>query len=394
MLAEDDPFQRDLRRIREIRETPLILEACRAATGMGFIAVARVTEERWITCAALDHLSFGLRPGDELAVGSTLCQEVRTCRDTIVIPDVDASDTYRDHHTPRQYGFKSYISVPIVRADGSFWGTLCAIDPAPRALGREALNLFELFARLVASELDREAELERERAALASERDTARLREEFIAVVGHDLRNPIAAISGGLRMLARQPSEERMARIIPEAQRSLARMEQIIANLLDLARGHLGAGIELIAPCPVPLEPVLRDVVREIERIASQPVEAVIDLPRPIRADPQRLGQLLSNLLGNAMVHGAELTPIRVEARDRGGRLRLAVTNQGAPIPKEILPSLFSPFHRSGEATSLQGLGLGLYIASQIAQAHGGRIDVTSNADGTTFALTMPACYA
>ena len=392
MLAEDDLFQEDLRRIAEIREIPLILEACRAATGMGFIAVARVTEERWITCASLDHLNFGLPPGDELVVGSTLCQEVRTCRDTIVIPNVDASETYRDHHTPRQYGFKSYISIPIVRADGSFWGTLCAIDPKPRMLGPEVLTLFQLFARLIASELDRETELERERAALASERDTARLREEFIAVVGHDLRNPIAAVSGGLMMLAKRPTEERMARIIPEMQRSIARMEQIVANLLDFARGRLGAGIELIAPRPVFLEPVLRDIVREIKQVASQPIEAAIDLPRPICADPQRLGQLLSNLLGNAVTHGAEHTPIRVEAREHGGRLRLTVTNQGTPIPKEILPSLFSPFCR-GDETNRQGLGLGLYIASQIAQAHGGRIDVTSDEDGTTFALTMPARY-
>ena len=138
---------------------------------------------------------------------------------------------------------------------------------------------------------------------------------------------------------------------------------------------------------------MLRDVVREIERIAAQTIEAAVDLPRPIRADPQRLGQLLSNLLGNAVAHGAQDAPIRVEARDQGGRPRLAVTNQGAPIPKEILPSLFSPFYRGGEA-NLQGLGLGLYIASQIAQAHGGRIDVTSGADGATFVLTMPARYA
>ena len=393
MLFEDDPFQGDLRRIDEIREIPLILEACRAATGMGFIAIARVTEERWITCASLDHLRFGLRRGDELVVNSTLCQGVRTCRETVVIPDVDASETYRDHPTPGRYGFKSYISVPIIRADGSFWGTLCAIDPEPRVLGPEVLTNFQLFARLVASELDREAELARERAALAFERDTARLREEFIAVVGHDLRNPITAISGGLRMLAKQPSEERMALIIPETQRSIARVEQIIANLLDFARGRLGGGIELVAPRPVSLEPVLGDVVREIERIASQPVEAEIDLPRPISADPQRLGQLLSNLLGNAVTHGAGHAPIRVEAHDQGGRLRLAVTNQGTPIPKEILPSLFAPFYRGGEAANPQGLGLGLYIASQIAQAHGGGIDVISDEDGTTFALTMPARY-
>lgn len=242
MLTKDDPRRQDIRQISLIREVPLILEACRQATGMGFTAVARVTEDRWITCASLDYLNFGLLPGDELEVGSTICQEVRTCRDTIAIPDVDASDTYRDHHTPRRYGFKSYISVPIIRTDASFWGTLCAIDPEPREIGPGTLTAFQLFAHLIALELDRQEELESGRAALASERDTARLREEFIAIVGHDLRNPIAAVLAGLSMLSRDASREQAAVLIPEMQRALGRASQIIANLLDFARGRLGAG--------------------------------------------------------------------------------------------------------------------------------------------------------
>lgn len=393
MLAKDDPHRQDIRRISAIREVPLILEACRAATGMGFTAVARVTEERWITCASLDHVGFGLLPGDELDVTSTICQEVRTCRDTIVIPDVDASDLYRDHATPRRYGFKSYISVPIIRGGGGFWGTLCAIDPAPRELGPEMSAMFQLFAQLLTLELDREEELESGRAALVSERDTARLREEFIAIVGHDLRNPIAAVSAGISLLSKRPSEERTAVLISEMRRAIARADQIISNLLDFARGRLGAGIDVVAPRPVDLEQVVRDVVGEIAQVAVQSIEAAIELPRPIRADPQRLGQLLSNLLGNAVVHGAENAPILVEARDQGDTLLLAVTNQGAPIPDEVRDSLFLPFSR-GRKNSLQGLGLGLYIASQIAEAHGGRIAVKSDeATGTTFSLTMPLRY-
>jgi signal transduction histidine kinase len=184
-----------------------------------------------------------------------------------------------------------------------------------------------------------------------------------------------------------------MAVLIPEMQRAISRANLIITNLLDFARGRLGAGIDLIAPRPEALEPTLRGVVGEIEQIADQAIELTIDLPRPIRADLQRLGQLLSNLLGNAVIHGAESAPIRVVARDEGGTLRLAVTNQGEPIPEEMRRSLFLPFSR-GETTSLQGLGLGLYIASEIAKAHGGRIDVESDEkNGTTFALTMPARY-
>ena len=250
MLAKEDAHRQDIRRINAIREVPLILEACRAATGMGFTAIARVTADRWITCAALDHLGFGLVPGDELEVNSTICQEVGACRDTIVIPDVEASEVYRDHHTPRRYGFKSYISVPIFRSDNSFWGTLCAIDPKPRVLGPHIPATLQLFAQLISVELDREEELENGRAALATERDTARLREEFIAVVGHDLRNPIAAVSAGLSMLAKGASAEREAVLIPEMQRAIARANQIISNLLDFARGRLGAGLDVLDPRP------------------------------------------------------------------------------------------------------------------------------------------------
>ena len=391
MLSQNDPHRRDLRQIHAIREVPLILDVCAKATGMGFTAIARVTEDRWITCASLDHLNFGLLPGDELEVSSTICHEVRASDQLVVIDDVDASDTYRDHHTPARYGFKSYISVPITRTDGSFWGTLCAIHPEPRALGPDIVAMFQLFTQLIALELDVLDELEGSRRALATERDTARLREEFIAVVGHDLRNPVAAISAGLRLLGREALSERGAMLLAEMQRSTLRMEMILTNLLDFARGRLGTGIELQAPAPIPLEPVIREIVQETELVSEQRIELQLDLPRPIRCDPQRMGQLLSNLLGNAVTHGAKGEPIRVEATDRDGILRLAVTNHGPPIPEEVRPSLFLPFSRGGESPSLHGLGLGLYIASEIARAHGGQLEVESTDTATTFTLTMPA---
>lgn len=379
----------------------MILDACGTATGMGFVAVARVTEDRWLTCASRDQVNFGLTPGDELDVASTICREVRACRSIITIPDVDDSEVYRDHPTPRKYGFKSYISVPIIRNDGSIWGTLCAIDPEPRKIGPQAEQLFTIFARSIARELDRQDELAKGRqevaegrASLQTERDTARLREEFIAIVGHDLRNPIAAVTSGLRMIEkRELSPERRAMLVFEMQRVLTRASQIITNLMDFARGRLGAGIEVNAPVPVDLVPVFRDVIGEIEQVAGQPVLPSIDLPRPLVADPQRLGQLLSNLLGNAVAHGAPDQPISVDIAERDGELVASVTNQGMPIPPEVQASLFQPFSRNeSKQKSLQGLGLGLYIASQIALAHGGRIDVSSSAEaGTTFTLHMPA---
>lgn len=393
MLSQNDPFRQDVRFVGLISDLSMILEACATATGMGFIAVARVTEDRWITCASLDRVDFGLLPGDELDVGSTICREVRACGSMIAIPDVEASEIWRDHHTPRRYGFKSYISVPVIRGDGSIWGTLCALDPAPHDITAQAKDLFALFARLIARELDRQEELEAGRAVLASERDTARLREEFIAIVGHDLRNPIAAVTSGLRMMsARNLSPERKAMLIPEMQRALTRASQIITNLMDFARGRLGAGIEVHAPAPVDLAPVFQAVVAEITQVAPQAVDCRITLPRPLVVDPQRLGQLLSNLLGNAVTHGDPAHPIRVDIAEGDGELHVGVTNQGPPIPDDIKASLFQPFSRHEGQKSLQGLGLGLYIASEIARAHGGRIDVESTqAGGTTFLMRVPA---
>ncbi|AQS47249.1 hypothetical protein BMG03_05120 [Thioclava nitratireducens] len=128
------------------------------------------------------------------------------------------------------------------------------------------------------------------------------------------------------------------------------------------------------------------------QRRTTVPLESDIDLPNPIVADPQRLGQLLSNLLGNAVTHGDRSQPIQVRGFERSGELFLSVNNRGAPIPDAVRASLSEPFSRPGKQSSLQGLGLGLYIAAEIGRAYDGELTVESTAsDGTTFTLRMPA---
>ncbi|TPG17673.1 GAF domain-containing protein [Sphingomonas koreensis] len=101
---------------------------------MGFAAVARVTDARWIACQVVDKIEFGLDPGDELDLKTTICNDIRLSGSAVVIDHVADHPDWRTHHTPVLYGFESYASFPIVLADGSFFGTLCAIDPAPRSL--------------------------------------------------------------------------------------------------------------------------------------------------------------------------------------------------------------------------------------------------------------------
>src|SRR5688572_21489225 len=125
---------------------------------MRFVVIARVTGTQWIACAVLDEMDFGLAPGGELEVATTLCSEVRDHRTPIVIEHASTDDTYCDHPTPRKYGIESYIAVPIVLKNGEFFGTLCAVDSRPAELSDETiLASMSLFADLVANELGNES---------------------------------------------------------------------------------------------------------------------------------------------------------------------------------------------------------------------------------------------
>lgn len=127
----------------------MLREIC-DATGMGFAAVARVTEHRWIACQVEDRIEFGLEPGDELKVHETICDEIRDSGEAILFDDASDDIKWSRHPVPVLYGFKSYCSFPVYLDDGSFFGTLCAIDPAPRRVTDEAIvAMFTAYSRRV-----------------------------------------------------------------------------------------------------------------------------------------------------------------------------------------------------------------------------------------------------
>ena len=129
----------------------ILLEVCHA-TRMGFVGVARVTEERWIAAQVVDRIEFGLNPGEELDVKKTICDDIRQCGQAIIIDRIADDPEWRKHPVPALYGFESYASIPIFLADGSFYGTLCAIDPEPRTLsGPETIALLKNCAERVAT---------------------------------------------------------------------------------------------------------------------------------------------------------------------------------------------------------------------------------------------------
>ncbi|HVE51877.1 MAG TPA: GAF domain-containing sensor histidine kinase [Ramlibacter sp.] len=367
-----------------------ILEVVCRTTGMGFAAVARVTESRWVCCSVRDEIDFGLKPGGELALESTICNEIRQSGSAVVIDHVAQDPAWYGHPTPARYGFQSYISMPIVRRDGGFWGTLCAIDPRPAVLRTpQVLGMFELFAQLIAFHLDSDERLRISESALLDARQTARLREEFIAVIGHDLRNPLQTLGTGVDILARAP--ERGTAMLPVLRNSVRRMSALVENLLDFARGRLGGGLVLALRREEDLRQDLQDVVDELTTAwPGRPIAYEADLSGPVACDRTRIAQLMSNLLANALKYGDPEQPVRVEARTAGGALEIRVANGGTPIPEEVRARLFEPYFRgAAQATDREGLGLGLYIVSEIARAHGGTVEVGSNAQETCFTFRM-----
>jgi signal transduction histidine kinase len=386
-------FQADVDAIARIAAVPLILDVICRATGMRFAAVARVTKDRWVCLASKDDIQFGLAPGGELEVSSTICDEIRESRRPVVIDHVKHDDTYRAHHTPAKYGFQSYISAPIFLSDGSFYGTLCAIDPEPAELSKStAVDMFRLYAELIAASLETARRAVSAEASLLDERSAAELREQFMAVLGHDLRNPLGSFSAGIAILQELTDDDSAERVCERMQRSVKRMSTLIDDVLDFARGRLGGGIPLERTSDA-LEPTLRHVVDELK--ASHPHAAIElsfeNVSSPVSVDRNRLGQLLSNLLSNALVHGAKGAPVHVRIATAANRsFELSVTNQGAPILAEDMPRLFAPFARGTRRGDRSGLGLGLYIASEIARAHGGTLRAQSTADSTRFTFTMP----
>jgi signal transduction histidine kinase len=385
-------FDADLAAVAGIEAVPTILDVVCKVTGMGFAAVARVTEDRWIACSVRDEIAFGLAPGGELKVETTICQEVREERAPVVINHAAEHPIYRSHPTPMMYGFQSYISMPIVLSDGTFFGTLCAIDPRPRLLDKpETLGMFKMFADMIAFHLNALMKVDTSEASLARERETSVLREQFIAVLAHDLRNPLASIDAASRIIANTPINERAAATLVHMQRSVSRMAGLINNVMDFARGRLGGGMRLARDAAEPLEPVLMQVISEVQSVwPERLIQADIALNEAVSCDRVRIGQLFSNLLANAMTHGAAALPVRVAATAKDGVLELSVVNSGEPIPEAARQRLFQPFFRGDVRASQEGLGLGLFIAAEIARAHGGSLDVGSREGETCFTLRMP----
>lgn len=224
----------------------------------------------------------------------------------------------------------------------------------------------------------------------------AQTREQFLDILGHDLRDPLNSIILGATLLARSESiDVNLIGIATRIRNSAVRMNRMVSDLLDLTRTRLGMGIP-IRPTLMNLTPVCEQVIAELQAIhpgCHLQFEAVGDLHG--EWDSDRLAQLISNLVANGLQYGCKDGPVSVIAQAQGEQVVLRVQNDGRPIPAETMTKIFQPMVRQQPGqdadTHPTGLGLGLYIAREIVTAHGGTIAVTSQEkDGTTFTVLIP----
>ncbi len=384
--------------------------AC-TVTGMRVALVGEVSESTWRSIQSIDSAGLGISSGMILDINRTFCKDVRSSRVPVWFGDALAHPVFQDNPIPGMYGFRSYISVPLMLTDGSIFGTLCTLDPEPKPVDEPQVQAMISLASLVAAQIDailshdadsrtidglkaqgdsvgrQLAEFEQSNAELQR---VARQREEFIGVLAHDLRNPVQAIRAGVDLLSLGALSDSQQKVLGHINESADRIAELIDVTLDFTRGRLGSGIALKLEPWSDLSGILAMACREAMRPYPQRAcEVDLQLPLTFLCDAARLCQLLANLVINAAVHGTADQPIRVHGRGTDDGIEISVANQGV-IPAAQLAQMFEPFARPQERRLDAGLGLGLYIASQIAKAHGGTLSVTSSSDtGTVLTLRL-----
>lgn len=250
--------------------------------------------------------------------------------------------------------------------------------------------MMKLFGELISKQLHAEEAHAEGRAALLDANQTSVLREQFIAVLGHDLRTPLSAISLGTETLLATVTDSHARKTLQRIMASTHRISHLVDDLLDFARGRLGGGMPLQMVDVDDFDDLLRNVVEEVQATYPAPLTMTSGASHSLRCDRVRVAQALSNLVANACQHAPAGEPISIETRWTADAVTVAITNGGPPIAAEQIAKIFEPYQRGDNVDPHSGLGLGLYIVGEIARAHDGTVGCRSTSSGTTFTLTLP----
>ena len=433
-MIVDMDFAEDIADVGQIPIISSLLDVICKNTGMGFAALARVTETRWITCSVNDTIGFGLKPGDELEVETTICHEIRESRQAVVIDNVNEDALYHSHHTALKYGLQSYISVPVYRKSGAFFGTLCAIDPKPHDLSSTAiLEMFNLFAELISFHLEAietiragkkqliqekaitetlEKEV-RERTTKLTENNASlqKMNEElksFAYITSHDLQEPLRKIQFFSSMIMERELKnlsDNGKDFFKRMQNAAHRMQSLIDDLLSYSRTSTAdRKFEL-----TDLSHVLLQVKKDLQEEGLQESDVTIVAHSMCHCHviPFQIHQLFYNLITNAIkfsvperplaiaigstiIEGADVPNIGLVPDKKYCHIR--VSDNGIGFEQQYSTKIFELFQRLHERTAYEGTGIGLAIVKKIVGNHNGIIIATGIPnEGATFDLYLSA---
>ena len=238
-------IEADIANIHRIAAVPRILAAVVECTRMRFAAVARVTETSWTACAVRDDLGFGLVAGDDLPLETTICNEIRQHHQPVRFNHASAHPLFRNHHTPLRYGLESYISVPIFRGKGEFFGTLCAIDSEPAEVeGPAVLRSLQLYSELIGLQLEFAEQL------ICAQDDlrAAESREQVVSTTEREVRDLFQPIVTGIYLLKTSPSLRDDDRTV------VMQMEECCGHISRLLHRRLGKAYGRISGQPLVLQ--------------------------------------------------------------------------------------------------------------------------------------------
>lgn len=402
----------DIERIQSLDIVPSILDLVCQTTGLGFAAIARVTDKKWIACAVNDKISFGLKPGGELLLETTICNEIQTHYQPVIIDDVHEDPVYRDHHTPKMYGFRSYISIPIFLKNGSFFGTLCAIDPKPAALkGSNATAMFTLFADLLSFQLLLQDQIKAKSSALhyteARLEDSLEDIRQYSHISRHTLQEPLRKLRVFTNIVATDKSLPEDHHLIPVMKKinglaeefasmigQLTDFSETIGSLKNFRTVDLNQAVETA-------------LLRLHEKIQLKDASVEYQHLPTVQGIPQQLTLLFFFILDNALnfvrpdikpeikiyateMHENEHNSFRHLAY-HAKYCKVVIEDNGIGMNEVYTRQIFDLFVRLNSKESFPGLGMGLSQAKKIMRNHEGAILVDSVLNkGSKFTLILP----
>lgn len=341
----------------------------------------------------------------QVPVAESLCQEVVRSGVPHVVPDTSELGAASG---AKAHGVGAYLGVPLTDAAGHVLGTVCVLDVKPRAWRDVDVLRLERLAAAVMSEVSLRQALVRERSvaleqarldALASEAkrvasERSAVEQQLIGIVSHDLRNPLQTILFSVGSLIRNGGlDERATRNVLRVNAAAERASRLVLDLLDFTQARLGRGIP-IYPRAVDLAELVDGWVDESRAShLERDVQLVLEGDLNAMVDPDRMAQVVGNLVSNAVKYSPSGSTVRVTARGEPASVVLSVHNEGPPIPEAQRSRLFQPLERGDGERDMasRSVGLGLFIVKHVVAAHHGTIEVTSSQKaGTTFVVRLP----